>query len=54
MKEHVLFTLAARSILEISRATSFDLNPTACFRLYMLHISAAGANDLGTDVEARE
>lgn len=51
---HLLITFVSRVVLHKARASTFDLNTASSFLLDVLDIRAALANDLSTEIEARD
>ena len=54
MEEHVFIALPLRRGFDIARATALDLDAAARFLLNVLHIGAAMANNLCSEVESRD
>ncbi len=53
MEEHIFLGFSVGGRLQIARAMAFDLDAATCLLLYVLHIRAAVADDLSTQVEPR-
>jgi hypothetical protein len=53
MKVHILVTLPVSRCLDEAGSAALDLHTAARFLLDVLHVGAAMANDLSTQVEAR-